>query len=75
MSPDPNPNPNRDNPSNLLDTIILFTRSERCIPIKLLYPLNYWDYHGWGWGLGQGSFYIHEMTIPTSTGIIKRCTQ
>ena len=22
------------------------TRSERCIPIKLLYPINYWDYHG-----------------------------
>ena len=23
MNPDPNPNPNRDNPNNLLDTIIL----------------------------------------------------
>ena len=23
MNPDPNPNPNRDNPDNLLDTIIL----------------------------------------------------
>ena len=43
------------------------TRSERCIPIRLLYPINYWDYHGkgkgWGWGLVQGSFYMHEMTI------------
>ena len=48
------------------------TRSERCIPIKLLYPINYWDYHGLGWGLGQGSFYMHEMTIPVTIGIIKR---
>ena len=46
--------------------MVLDTRSERCIPIKLLYPINYWDYHGCGWGLGQGSFYMHEMTIPIS---------
>ena len=41
------------------------TRSERFIPMTLLYPINYWDYHGKGyrWGLVQGSFYMHEMTI------------
>ena len=26
-------------------------------------------------GLGQGSFYMHEMTIPVTIGIIKRCNQ
>ena len=35
--------------------------------------MNYWDYHGWG--LGQGSFYMHEMAIPISIGIIQCCTQ
>ena len=25
---------------------VVISRSERCIPIKLLYLMNYWDYHG-----------------------------
>ena len=28
-----------------------------------------------GLGVGSGLFYMHEMTIPISTGIIKRCKQ
>ena len=28
-----------------------------------------------GWGLAQGSFYMHEMTIPVTIGIIKCCDQ
>ena len=40
--------------------------------INRLYPMNYWNSHGWGWG--QGSFHMHEMTIPISIGIIKCCS-
>ena len=43
------------------------------IIIRSLYPINYWDCCGYG--LGQGSFYMHEMTIPISIGLIKRCNQ
>ena len=31
------------------------------ITIRLLYGINYWDYHGLG--SGQRTFYIHEMRI------------
>ena len=50
-------------------------------PIRTLYPNKIIVSNkllgllGLGSGLGFGSFYMHEMTIPVTIGNIKRCNQ
>ena len=51
---------------------------ERCImghPIRTLYPSKIIVSNKLLGllGFGSGSFYMHEMTIPVTIGIIKRC--
>ena len=48
----------------------MYTRSERCIPIKLIISNKLLGLSRLGFRFGSGSFYMYEMTIPISIGII-----
>ena len=46
----------------------VFTRSERCILVKYLYPVNYWRLYKVRVGVtvGDRSYNMHEITIVIS---------